>query len=198
MPNNPDQILKNIIAANILSEIPSEFLYENDLQPATNNNLTNNKFRFILTRTPTMTYFCQRANIPSFGFGTSIQSNPTGVTIKRPGTSYVYEDLQVGFAVDEYMKNWIEIHNWMLDLGISHQSPGLYEKLTEKQKVCSALLLVLNSAYRPIVAIKYRNVYPTFLSGIEFDSSLTDTDAVIATATFAYTHYEIEVFETAP
>jgi hypothetical protein len=198
MPNNADQVLKNVLPASVLSEVPGDFLFENPIQPETHNNLTNNKFRFVMTRTPTMTYFCQRANIPSLGFGTSIQSNPTGVTIKRPGTSYVYEDLQVGFAVDENMKNWIEIHNWMLDLGISHKSPGLYEKLTEKQKVCSAYLLVLNSAYRPIICIKYRNVYPTFLSGVEFDSSLTDTDAVIATATFAYTHYEIEPLTTLP
>jgi hypothetical protein len=140
-----------------------------------------------------MTYFCQRANIPSLSFGTSVQSNPTGISIRRPGTSYVYEDLQVGFAVDENMKNWLEIHDWIKDLGISYV--GATEVLAEAQKVCSAYVLVLNSNYRPILAVKYKNVYPTFLSGIEFDSSLTDTDVIIATATFAYTHYEIEVFE---
>ena len=31
------------------------------------------------------------------------------------------------------------------------------------------------------------------LSGIDFDSALTDTDAVVATCTFSYTHYEINV-----
>jgi hypothetical protein len=87
----------------------------------------------------------------------------------------------------------LEIHDWIKDLGISYV--GATEVLAEAQKVCSAYVLVLNSNYRPILAVKYKNVYPTFLSGIEFDSSLTDTDVVIATATFAYTHYEIEVFE---
>lgn len=196
MPNNPDQVLRDVLPAGVLKDIPGDFLYENPLQPSTHNNLTNNKFRFVLTRTPLMTYFCQRANIPSLGFGTSIQSNPTGVTIKRPGTSYVYEDLQVGFAVDEYMKNWLEIHNWIRDLGISYRSS--VEVLNEAQKVCSAYLFVLNSAYRPILSVKFRNVYPTFLSGIEFDSSLTDTDVIIATATFAYTHYEIETYSIEP
>jgi len=143
-----------------------------------------------------MTYFCQRANIPSLSFGTSIQSNPTGVSMRRPGTSYVYEDLQVGFAVDEEMKNWLELHNWIRDLGVSYQSAS--EVLRESQKICSAFLMVLNSAYRPILCVKYKNVYPTFVSGIDFDSSLTDTNAVIATATFAYTHYEIERFANNP
>lgn len=193
MPNNSKQIITGNVPSNILRDLPGDFLYTNELQPETHNNLTNNKFRFVLTRCPTMTYFCQRANVPSLSFGTSVQSNPTGISIRRPGTSYVYEDLQVGFAVDENMKNWLEIHDWIKDLGISYV--GATEVLAEAQKVCSAYVLVLNSNYRPILAVKYKNVYPTFLSGIEFDSSLTDTDVVIATATFAYTHYEIEVFE---
>lgn len=196
MPNNNKQVISGNVPASILTELPGDMLYENAFQPATHNNLTNNKFRFLLTRCPTMTYFCQRANIPSISFGTSLQSNPTGITIKRPGTSYVYEDLQVGFAVDESMKNWIEIHNWIKDLGVSYDSS--IERYREHQKVSSAYLLVLTSDYRPQIAIKFKNLYPTFLSGIDFDSSLTDTDVVIATATFSYTHYEIEVFTNDP
>jgi hypothetical protein len=196
MPNNNKQVIKDVVPANILAELPGDFLFENPFQPASHNTLTNNKFKFMMTRCPTMTYYCQRANIPSLSFGTSIQSNPTGIPIKRPGTSYVYEDLQVGFAIDENMKNWIEIHNWIKDLGISYQ--GSTEVLREKQKTATAYLLVLNSAYRPYMVIKYKNLYPTFLSGIEFDSSTADTDTVIATATFSYTHYEIEIFTSEP
>lgn len=196
MPNNSQQVIKDVVPDSLLKDLPGDFLFENPFQPETNNVLTNNKFKFMLTRCPTLTYFCQRANIPSLGFGTSIQSNSTGISIKRPGTSYVYEDLQIGFAVDENMKNWLEIHNWIKDLGVSYQ--GSTEPLSEKQKIASAFMLVLNSAYRPILTIKFKNIYPTFLSGIDFDSSNTDTETVIATATFAYTHYEIEVFTTTP
>jgi hypothetical protein len=196
MPNNSSQVIKDEVTENILRDLPGDFLFDNALQPATHNVLTNNKFRFVLTRCPTMTYFCQRANIPSLSFGTSIQSNPTGISIRRPGTSYVYEDLQIGFAVDENMKNWIEIHDWIRDLGISYDSAT--EVLREAQKVCSAYVLILNSQYRPILTVKYRNVYPTFLSGIDFDSSVTDSETVIATATFAYTHYEVEVYTNDP
>ena len=196
MPNNHKQIIKDEVTENVLRDLPGDFLFDNLLQPDTHNVLTNNKFRFVLTRCPTMTYFCQRANIPSLSFGTSIQSNPTGISIRRPGTSYVYEDLQIGFSVDENMKNWLEIHNWIKDLGISYDSAT--EVLRESQKISSAYVLVLNSQYRPILAVKYRNVYPTFLSAIDFDSSTTDSDTVIATATFAYTHYEIEVYTNNP
>jgi hypothetical protein len=196
MPNNSQQIIKDVVPDDILKELPGDFLFENPFQPVTHNQLTTNKFRFIMTRCPTMTYFCQRANIPSLSFGTSIQSNPTGIPMRRPGTSYVYEDLQIGFVVDENMKNWLEIHNWIKDIGYSYT--GYSEALKEKQKTASAYLLVLNSAYRPIIAVKYKNVYPTFVSSVDFDSSQVDTDPIIATATFSYTHYEIEPFTTNP
>lgn len=196
MPNNDKQVFKDLVPENVLRELSGDFLYENSFQPSTNNLLTNNKFRFMLMRCPTVTYFCQRANVPSFSFGTSIQSNPTGVSLRRPGTSYVYEDLQIGFSVDEGVKNWLEIHNWIRDLSISYS--GVSEVLTDKQKTATAYLFVLNSNYKPIVQVKYQNVYPTFLSGIDFDSSLNDTDPVIATATFAYTHYEVTPFTVAP
>jgi len=196
MPNNNQQIIRDNVPSSILKDLPGDMLFENNFQPTTNNTLTNNKFRFVMTRCPTMTYFCQRANVPSLSFGTSIQSNPTGVTIKRPGTSYVYEDLQIGFSVDENMKNWLEIHNWIKDLGVSYNSAT--EVLNEHQKVASAYLLVLNSAYRPMISFTFKNVYPTFLSGIDFDSSLADTDTIIATATFSYTHYEVNVFTSEP
>jgi hypothetical protein len=196
MPNNLDQIIIQNVPDSIIRDLPGDALFENFFQPTTHNNLTNNKFRFILTRCPTLTYFCQRANIPSLSFGTTVQSNPTGVSIRRPGTSYVYEDLQIGFAVDENMKNWLEIHNWIKDIGLSYNRNT--ETLYEHQKVANAYLLVLNSAYRPIITIKYKNIYPTFVSSVDFDSSLPDTDPIIATATFAYTHYEVDVLTSNP
>jgi hypothetical protein len=48
------------------------------------------------------------------------------------------------------------------------------------------------------MVVKFKNIYPTFLSGIDFDSSNTDTETVLATATFSYTHYEIQTFTNDP
>jgi len=171
--------------------VPGEFYRTNPNQPVNTNFLTNNKFQFRLSRCPTMTYFCQRANIPSLSFGVSIQSQPGGIVLKRPGTAYNYEDLQVGFIVDENLTNWLEIYNWIKQIGISYDTST--EHIHELQKVATGIMLVTDSKYKPIVAVKYQNIFPTFLSGIDFDSALTDTDAVICTATFSYTHYEIEV-----
>lgn len=171
------------------SLLPGELLVDNEFQPSNKNNLTTNKFLFVLPRTPYMTYFCQRANLPSLSFGTSIQSNPTAIEIKRPGTRLVYEDLQISFIVDEDMKNWLELHNWMKNIGTYDT---VTERLNEQQKTSNALMYILNSSYKTILNVTFYDLYPTFVSGIDFDSTNPDVDPVIATASFAYTHYKIK------
>lgn len=189
MPESEYQTLEDIVKK-LGYWTPGDLFATNPSQPANTNFLTNNKFQFKLSRCPTVTYFCQRANIPSLAFGTSIQSNPSGIPIRRPGTAFNYEDLQVGFIVDEDLVNWLEIHEWMRSLGVSYEYP--HETIDEPQKVATGHLLITNSNYKPIILVNFRNIYPVFLSGIDFDSALPDTDAVIATATFSYTHYEIK------
>lgn len=157
-------------------------------KPETNNYLANNRFQFFLQRCPNITHFCQRVSVPSISFGIADQANPTGIDIRRPGTRYAFEDINVGFIVDENMKNWLEIYNWMTDLGVF---TGCNETLPEDNKVSEAYMLITNSAYVPIIRVQYHNIFPVYLTGIDFDGALMDTDPVMANATFAYTHYEI-------
>ena len=195
MPNN-NFIPKESLGPNVVSTLPGDLMYEKFYQPETHNVLTGNKFRFHIERCPRLSYFCQRINLPSLSFGVSINSNPTGILSRRPGTSYVYEDLLAGFVVDEEMTNWIEIYNWMQDLGIGYKTS--VEILNEHQKVSSAFIEILNSDYRPKIIVKFKNVFPVFLSGIDFDSSNTDANTILSTVKFAYTHYTVEVFENTP
>lgn len=171
------------------ARLPGDLLMDNPTQPTNRNKLTTNRFLFNITRTPYLAYFCQRVNLPSIGFGTSIQSNPTAIEIKRPGTRLVYEDLQIGFVVDEEMKNWLEIHNWIKNISTYDT---VQDYLREEQKTASALLYVISPAYSPILSIYFHDIYPVFLTGVDFDSTSADSDTVMATATFSYTYYEIK------
>jgi len=158
--------------------------------PDTNNYLTSNRFVFNIKRIPTLNYFCQRANLPGIQFGTSLQGTQTGIApIKRPGTQYQQDDLLIGFLVDENMKNWLELFNWMKQAGSYDKT---YESLREEHKVSDAFLFILNSAMTPIVTVTFYDVFPTELSSISFDSSVTDADPILAQASFAYSWYEIK------
>ena len=189
MPNNIVDYLASL-PADLLAQLPGDILLNNPYQPENRNKLTNNKFVFLINRCPTFSYFCQKANIPEISMGVSLQSNPTAMDIKRPGTRHVFGDLSVTFVVDEDMKNWLEIYNWIRDL--SNDTNAYSDILREDQKTSSALLTVFNSAYKPIIKVYFYHLFPTSLSGIDFDATLPSVDAVAAAATFTFTHYEIQ------
>jgi hypothetical protein len=169
--------------------LPGDFQAEENFRPENTNFLTTNKFVFILNRCPMMVYYCQRVNIPSITTGVSFQTVPLAVQIQRPGTSVNLEDLQVGFAVDEDMKNWMEIYDWIKNITMYSS----FFELKEAQKTSDASILVLNSSYNPIVRFKFYDVFPNFLSGFDFDSTIPDTSNIIATVSFSYTHVEKEI-----
>ena len=69
-------------------------------------------FLFLLDRAKKTTFLCQKANIPAFTTG-NIEIPTRGfVTIPVESTAS-YEDLTIEFIVDEDLRNYMEIHNWM-------------------------------------------------------------------------------------
>ena len=172
-------------------------------QPDTNNYLSGNYFKLEITRLPLVTYHCQSANLPSLTLTPTEQANPTGTPIKWIGGRYVWEDFIVSFVVDEDMKNWIEVFEWMEDIAIMtdvkktmnySMSPGARKGHNYGQiddYFSNAQLSITNSSYKPKLTVNITDMFPTTLSGIQFNSTNTDNEPIIATATFAYTYYTI-------
>ena len=82
----------------------------------------------------------------------------------------------------------MEIYDWMRSMGIA-ESDGDYIDPIRHQT--SAELLILSSAYNPIYSVEFQGVFPINLSSIEFDSSVSETEPVIVTATFQYRIFDI-------
>ena len=76
------------------------------------NFLSPSGFKFILANYPQVDFFSNEANLPGITLGTAIQ--PTYLKdIDIPGDKLTYEDFSLQFIVDEDMKNYTQIHNWM-------------------------------------------------------------------------------------
>tara|TARA_Y100000034_G_scaffold42377_1_gene51930 strand:- start:247 stop:873 length:627 start_codon:yes stop_codon:yes gene_type:complete len=184
--------------------IPDITRVSDNRQPNTNNYLASNYFKLEITRLPLVTYYCQSANLPSLTLTHAEQPNPTGTNIKWIGGKYLWEDFTVSFIIDEDMKNWIEVFEWMQDIAIMTDvkntmnynfSPGSREGHNPGQLddyFSNAQLAITNSSYKPKLTVNMVDMFPTALSGIQFNSSNTDSEPVIATATFAYTYYTID------
>tara|TARA_Y100000034_G_C6854923_1_gene388356 strand:- start:382 stop:954 length:573 start_codon:yes stop_codon:yes gene_type:complete len=172
--------------------IPDVTRVNNPRQPATNNYLASNFFRLELTRLPTVTYFCQSVAIPSVNITPVDQPTPLGVFPKFVGGKYAFEDLTVNFIVDENMKNWLEVYNWINEIGNMEDNTSVIANKQTSDFFSDILIVVTNSVYRPNLHIRFRNAFPISLSGFQFNSASTDTEPIIASATFAYDLYEID------
>jgi hypothetical protein len=164
------------------------------------NFLTPLGFKFNLSRTPKVDFFSNSANIPGINLGVAIQPNYLK-DIPIPGDKLSYEDFNLKFIVDENMENYLEIHNWMRGLGYP-ESIAEYDQWrlsdptnTSDPNVSDATLIVYNSNYHSNITVKFKGLFPTSLSTINFDSTMTDVQYVTATVNFKYTLYDILTYE---
>jgi hypothetical protein len=99
-------------------------------QPENRNFLSPTGFKFSLKRTPKVAFFCNSANIPDITLGIAVQ--PTYLKdIELPGDKLIFGDLTLRFLVDEDLKNYLEIQNWMRGLGY----PESYKKFIHFKKL---------------------------------------------------------------
>ena len=157
-------------------------------QPITDNYLNNNSFKFSIDKCPQMTYFCQKANLPALSFGFVEQPTPYGTRLQLSGTQYDFDILEISFIVDENVKNYMEIYDWMRSIG---NVDSREEYVDTSRHQTNAELLILSSAYNPIFAVEFTGVFPINLGSIDFDSSVAETEPVIVTTTFQYRSFDI-------
>tara|TARA_Y100001937_G_C7087164_1_gene315870 strand:+ start:34 stop:591 length:558 start_codon:yes stop_codon:yes gene_type:complete len=170
-----------------------------DLTPAgvsldiNDRNITNESFlqpisfQFQCPKTPNMNYFVQSVQIPAVESSPATQ--PTAlIPSPLPGQDFTYNPLSVNFIIDENMNNWIEVYNWML----STKATDRFDRVVEPDdQFADATVIVMNNKMQPMRRVEFYRIFPTGLTEIQFDSTNTDPGPIIATATFAYTFYEV-------
>jgi len=174
----------NEISVSGLSQLKDS---KTDRQPSNTNALLVTEFKFTMQRIPTVTYFCQSANIPSVSVG-NIEQNTLFSPINHPGV-FRFDDLNLSFVVDEDMKNWLEIYDWMRS---TSNAEDFQDFETQDQHLSDATLVITNSAMRGKLVVNFRDCFPKSLSGIEFNSAVTDPEPIIANTTFGFSTYSVE------
>ena len=168
-----------------------------NIVPDNLNYLSNISFRLTMLDAPNLTWFCQATNVP----GVSIEGIDVFtpyVTIPYAGNKVSFEELSVRFIVDEHMKNWIEINDRIIALGLAEGGEN-YRLLKAKSNttqrggtVSTLVLTVLTSAMNPQMEFHFYEAFPISISALDFDSANTDLEYFTATAGFRYTNYEIK------
>lgn len=156
-------------------------------------------FRFTLSKYPKVSFFSSKANIPGINFGVAIQPNPYR-DLPIPGDKLEYDDLKLEFLVDENMENYLSIYNWLIGLGYPETLKQIdnlvnadkYGKREIINLYSDATLEVLNSNYNTSMKIHFKDLFPTSLNTLDFDSTQRDYTYFTGVVTFKYTIFEVQ------
>jgi hypothetical protein len=143
-----------------------------------NNLLSPLNFSFKLKKAPNVEYLVQQISVPGLNLGTATSPTPF-VRLTHPG-NITYDDLRITFKAGENLTSYLEIYNWIEGLG----RPDSYQQYDYTPT--DATLVILNSAKRPIINIQFQDIFPTSLTSLEFDSTMTDVQYMTVDATFSF------------
>ena len=168
-----------------------------NIVPDNLNYLSNISFRLTMQDAPNLTWFCQSVNVPGVSID-AIDVQTPYLNIPHAGAKVTFEELSVRFIVDEHLKNWMEIYDRIIALGLAeggekYRLLKAKSDLTQRGGTVSTLVLtVLTSAMNPQMEFHFYEAFPITLSALDFDSANTDLEYFTATAGFRYTNYEIK------
>jgi hypothetical protein len=185
-------------------------------QPTQQDYASPTQFKFSILKLPKVEYFCTQVNLPGITLGgTMVQPTPLK-DIPIPGDKLTYDPLSMTFLVDENLENFQEIHGWLVGLGFPRDYSEFRNLLsagddrfpsknpsvsTEIGKVkygspnvggiySDATLTILTSKNNPQLEVRFRDVYPTALTGLTYSQQATDVDYLTATVSFNYSIYD--------
>ena len=183
-------------------------------QPTALDYSSPTQFRFLINQLPKVQYFTTEANIPGITLSDVELGSPLK-NIPMLGDKLTYEDLAISFIVDENLENYIEMHTWLTSIGFPKDRKQFSEfrsttsnmstttrgeskdigdvraSTPELPMYSDATLTILTNKNNPVVECRFADVFPTSLSGLDYNQNQTDVEYLTATVNFKYKIYEI-------
>ena len=173
-------------------------------QPTNLNYLSPVNFDLQINKLPQTKYFCTGVTLPGVVFSEALHSLPLAINSYLPGDKIEFDPLNVKFLVDEDMKNYMEIFNWIMALGPGSDE-GDFQNLTGSSKNTSgqfsnsdfskmysdATLFANTSSNNANVEFQFQDCFPTSVGTLAYTQNATDVDYLTTDVIFKYKLYEI-------
>lgn len=131
---------------------------------------------------PNAQYTIQTAALPDMSINAAPLNTPQR-NIGLAADKIDYGIFDMTFLVDEQLINYKEIHDWMLGM-VTEEDTKAYRKERD------LTLQVLSSANNVVQEIQFVDAYPINLSSLPFDTTITDTQYLVAAVSFQYSYFK--------
>ena len=187
-------------------------------QPTKLDYASPTQFRFGIHQLPKVEFFAVQATLPAIALSDVIMPTPFK-SVPMMGDQLTYDNLSIGFIVDEYLENYLSIHEWMTAIGfpknrsqfanfktnISNTPASARSSASTSGDIgdvqspspanslfSDATLTILSNKNNPIVNVTFRDLYPIAITALDYNQAATDVEYMTASVDFAYQLYEIE------
>jgi hypothetical protein len=167
-----------------------------DNKPENLNFLSPLNFKLVLKRAPHVNFFLQKVNLPQVSINPTPEYGNPLINIPLAGEHITFSPLSITFKIDEDLKNYLEIFNWIKALG-DYNRNGDYAALqnaaagSDKGLYSDISLMVLSSTKMPNYDITFTDAFPTSLSAMTFSTTDSDVKYLEAQVEFRYTIFSI-------
>ena len=194
-------------------------LNTNPREPTVFDYAQSNQFKVYIPIFPLVEWFVVSCNVPGITMGQGVLPTPL-VDIPIVGEKLTYDNFSMTFLVDEKLKNFMELHNWLVNMA-PPQNVDQFMAITsdyvlntgketkfypldntdsqtrtgntsDRQLYCDITLFILSSKNNPVATVVMRDAFPTSLSSLDYSQQETDTSYVQCNVTFAYPFYTIQ------
>ena len=182
-------------------------------QPTVFDYSQQSQFKVFLPLFPTTEWFVVRANVPGVSLGQAVQTTPM-IDMPIIGDKLTYDDFYVTFLVDEQLKNYTEMHDWLINCAApemrsqfqgKERPDGIPKrpqteimdlilgniKESDRDLYSNLDLFIMSSKNNPVVKIQMVEAFPISLTNIEYSHQESDVTYAECTATFAFSYFTI-------
>ena len=160
--------------------------------PQNTSFLQATKYTFVIPNLPFARYFCQSINLPGVTSNEIEVPTPFSNTYRHP-TKVSYDAFSISFLIDEDIKVWEETYKWIVSL-TRPESNKQYVRYDNREAspYHDGVLTLNTNANIPNLRIKFKNVFPVSLGGIQFSTMDSADTTPTADVTFRYDLFEFQ------
>ena len=139
-------------------------------------------------------FFANTVTHPGVSVSTPSLAIPRLQNMSVPGDTYAVDEVSMDILLDEDMKSYTEMHDWMrriLDQDMTTPVDRYKAKIEKPPAQSDITLSILSSSNNPVVRIRYKDCIPTALTDIQFQSTAGGESFITFGASFRFTYFDI-------